>query len=77
VLSTFARKAAGASSARHSLRPLIKKAEGFWANPDAICAAGMRRRGCNARLCVVSAKAGTHNHRLLLLQKASATAPER
>jgi hypothetical protein len=35
VLSTFARKAAGASSARHSLRPLIKRAEGFGQNPDA------------------------------------------
>jgi hypothetical protein len=27
VLSTFARKAAGASSARHSLRPLIEEGE--------------------------------------------------
>ena len=47
----FANEAAGAASARHSLRPLFDEGHGFSQSSGAICAAAMRRRASLGRDC--------------------------
>src|SRR6266852_3296627 len=78
VLSTNAHEAAGAAGTRHSPRPLFS-----WARDSSTTRAhrAARSQCCVCCLtfessCVVPAKAGTHSHRRLLGQKASASAPK-
>jgi hypothetical protein len=68
MLSIFACEAAGASCARHSLRPLNFRWLYTMQNSRGIRAARSRR--CVA-LCVVPANAGTHNHSLGARAKSS------
>jgi hypothetical protein len=50
----FARKAAGASSARHSLRPLVSEAKDSWHNPDASRRGNVVARHCFAALAMTA-----------------------
>src|SRR5258708_5841261 len=80
VLFYFAREAAGASSARHSL--LIFRRRDVLGKPRAGRAARSRKLVCERRRCclkiesawVVPAKAGTHNHRHSWLHESRRTA---
>jgi hypothetical protein len=55
----FARKAAGALSARHSLRPLVSWGGTYWQNPDAIAP---RERGCSSLRGTAATKQSSFLH---------------
>src|SRR4051812_10821067 len=73
MLFYFACEAAGALSARHSLRPLMFQ----MARATAKLGHAPRERGGVSNFGVVPAHAGTHNHKRSLEQKLSATVPNR
>ena len=67
--STIAHGAAGAVSARLSLRPLSERGTTNWQSSDKSC-----RENEEAHSVVVPANAGTHNHDCVLLKRAGAPA---